>query len=233
MKRTMLTGLTTWFLVAAGANAGELTFEKTLIEVTAKPDQEQIEADFVFTSCGDSPATIKRYDAPCSCLEAQISDGGRLVWAAGEKGTVRGLFKVGNFRGTVDKQISILMEDGTRHDLTVRMTMPELVKIEPKTLKWEEGGAAETKVFEITINSPDPLKILDVTATNGEKFPYSLKTIEEGKSYRLEVTPTDTETRGFGLLRVATDSKYKKHQNYQAYVVVTKPSMVPATAAKP
>lgn len=233
MKKIFASVFTSWTILALAATAGELTFEKKLIEVIAAPDQDQVFADFVFTSSGDGPATIKRYDAPCSCLEAQISGGGQLVWAAGETGTVRGLFKVGNFRGTVDKQISILMDDGVRHDLTVRMTMPELVVIEPKTLKWEEGGSAEKKIFEITINSPEALKILDVSATNGEKFPYELKTLEEGKHYQLEVTPSETKTRGFGLLRISTDSKYKKHQSYQAYVVVTKPSLTGETLAKP
>lgn len=213
------------------AQAGELTFEETIVEVLAAPDQEMVTADFLFKSTGEGPAVIKRYDAPCSCLEAQISDGGRLTWASGEEGSVRGLFKVGNFRGTVDKLITLIMSDGKRHDLTVRMTMPELVKIEPKTLKWEEGGEGERKGFQITVSDDYPLNILDVTATNKEKFPFELETLEEGKRYKLWVTPADTKQRGFGLLRIATDSEFKKHRSYQAYVVITKASLM-NTAAK-
>ena len=37
-------------------------------------------------------AEILAFEAPCTCLEAKISDNGKLVWKPGEKGTVKGLF---------------------------------------------------------------------------------------------------------------------------------------------
>lgn len=230
MKTLSLLG--SWLLIGSSMTvlAGDLVFQEKVIAVLAKPDQELVVADFSFTAVGEGPAVIKRYDAPCSCLEAQISDGGRLTWSTGESGEVRGLFKVGNFRGTVDKQISIIMSNGNRHDLTVRMTMPELVKVEPKTLKWEQGAEAEKQAFEITISEEHPLKILEIVATNEEKFPFELETIEEGKRYKLWVTPSETETRGFGLLRIATDSAFKKHQSYQAFAVVSKANAGQASA---
>lgn len=206
--------------------AGVLVFETKLIEVTATPDQELVTADFGFVAEGGR-AKIQRYDAPCSCLEAQISDNGKLVWEEGESGTVRGLFKVGNFRGTVDKEISVIMKDGERHNLTVRMTMPELLVIEPKTLKWEEGDEPLGKSFEITAGGEEAVKILGLEGTNDEKFPYVLETLEEGRHYRLTVTPSSTAERGMGVIRVATDSKFKKHQSYQAFVVISKPTAVP------
>lgn len=232
MKLLQLLGLCCGSGFGTFLMAGELVFEKTTIEITAAPDQEKVVADFVFKATGDEAAVIKRYDAPCSCLEAQISDGGRLTWAPDEKGTVRGLFKVGNFRGTIPKQITILMADGKRHELTVQMTMPELLKIEPKTLKWAQDGSAEKQCFELSISEDQPLKILEISGTNEEKFPFELETIEEGKRYKLWVTPSDTEVRGFGLLRIATDSKYKKHQSYQAYAVVTKPQVAETSVQK-
>ena len=229
MKKRNLLAAGLWCSLAAVGQAGDLKFEKKVIEVLAEPDQEMVTADFAFKSSGKGPAEIKRYDAPCSCLEAQISDGGRLKWEEGEEGTVRGLFKVGNFRGTVDKQISVIMVDGTSHDLTVRMTMPELVKIEPKTLKWAEGAKPEKQSFDITISEEYPLDILGITGTNDEKFPFELETIVEGKHYKLSVTPTDTTVRGFGLLRIATNSTFKKHQSYQAFAVITKGSLIKST----
>ena len=232
MKKKSLCALLAWSSCLVLLRAGELTFEEKTIDLTAAPDQELVKADFAFESTGDEPAVIRRYDAPCSCLEAQISDGGRLTWQAGEQGKVRALFKTGNFRGTVPKQIAILMDDGERHELTVNLTIPELLKIEPKTLKWAQDGPVEKKCFEISVDEKEPLKILEVTATNPEKFPFELETVEEGKSYKLWVTPADTEVRGFGLLRIKTDSEYKKHQLYQAYTVVTKPRVLEAATEK-
>ena len=222
MKRHLLTTFVGFLVGVTSSLAGELTFEKKLIEVDAGLDQDTVTVDFTFKSTGTDAAVIKRYDAPCSCLEAQISDGGRLTWAAGEEGTVRGIFKVGNFRGTIAKQIAVLMKDGVRHELVVRMTTPELLKIEPKTLKWPEGGESEKQCFDITVSEKFPVKIVGVTGTNEKKFPFELEKVEEGKSYKIWVTPSEVKTRGFGLLRIETDSKFKKHKNYQAYVVVSK-----------
>lgn len=203
--------------------AGELVFEKTTIDAAATPDQSVVSVDFAFEAGGEESAIIKRCDAPCSCLEAQLSDDGRLVWAPGEKGIVRCVFDVGNFQGTVSKRISVLMEDGQSHDLTVCLTMPTLLEIEPKTLKWEENSPAERKCFDISISEDHPLEISKISGSNEEKFPFELEEIEEGKSYKLWVTPSDTKIRGFGLLRITTNSEFKRHQKYQAYVVVTKP----------
>lgn len=207
----------------ATLQAGNLVFETKLIEVTATPDQELVVADFAFTAEGGQ-ADIERYDAPCSCLEAQISNNGKLVWEEGESGTVRGLFEVGNFRGTVDKEISVIMTNGTRHDLTVRMTMPELLVIEPKTLKWRQGEEPLPKSFDIKAGSDEKVKILGLEGTNEEKFPYLLETLEEGLHYRLTVIPSSTAERGMGVIRIATDSKFKKHQSYQAFVLIAKSS---------
>ncbi len=230
MKLPFISALLIWGASTLISQA-DLVFEETVIEVLAAPDDDLVTADFIFKNTGEELAKIDRYDAPCSCLEAQISGGGKLGWQPGESGTVKGLFKVGNFRGTVDKNISILMKNGKSHTLTVRMTMPELLKIEPKTLKWEENGEADKKTFEITLDSEHSLSILGITATNAKKFPYELETVEEGKKYRLHVTPTATDSRGFGLLRIKTDSEYKKHQSYQAYVVVSKAGAYEKTAA--
>lgn len=233
MKR-LIPFLTPFVLAfAASLQAGQLEFETKLIEVLATPDQELVTADFKFSVAGGEQAQIERYDAPCSCLEAQISDNGKLLWEVGEKGTVRGLFKVGNFRGTVDKEISVIMKDGVRHDLTVRMTMPELLVVEPKTLKWKQDEEPVAKSFEIKVPGKTPVKILGLSGTSEERFPYLLETLKEGFHYRLTVTPKTTADRGMGVIRIATDSEFKKHQNYQAFVVIDKPDMAPAKIKSP
>lgn len=200
---------------------GKLVFEKLLLEANAAPDQELVICDFPFTVTGEGAATIKQTSAPCSCLEAQISDDGRLTWQPGETGVVRGFFKIGTFKGTVDKEITLLMADGSQHTLIIRMTTPELVKIEPKTLKWNLNEKIESKSFEIQITGDDPIHIKEISGTNDEKFPHQLEVIEEGRKYRLTVAPPESAGIGFGMIRLLTDSKYQKHQSYQAFTVIS------------
>ena len=208
-------------LLSVTAKAGQLKLEQTLVEITPEGEELIVTADFPFTVEGEGKAEILRFDIHCSCLEAELSDNGRQEWAPGERGIIRGHFKVGNFRGTVDKQMTVVMSDKTRHALTVRLVIPEYVKIEPKTLRWAVGEAVEKKAFEITMHGPDPLKIINVVATNEVKFPFEMETLEEGKHYRVWVTPTETEIRGMGLIRFTTDSEDPRQKSYQGFAAIT------------
>lgn len=206
------------------AEAGELVFDHNVVEIEAAPGEEVVTADFPFHVTGKESVTLKRVEVGCSCLSAQVT-GGRMKWGPGEKGVVKIAFKVGNFRGKHPKDTSILMADGQRHNLTMSLTVPEMLIIEPKTLKWEEGKPGEKKAFDIKINKDFSTKILKVAGTDEKTFPSQLETIKEGSHYKLWVTPTATNVRGFARVSFTTDSQYKKHQTYQAFMVITKGKM--------
>ena len=203
----------------------QLVFEKTLIELHLGPDAEKASADFTFKVTGDREVEIAEYEAPCSCLEAKISDGGKLRWKPGETGTVKGLFSMGNFTGTVDKMIVLRMKGEVTPSvkLTVRLHIPELLKITPaKSLFWEQGGKGASQTFMIKVANDEPVKIVDVSGTN-DQFGIELKAVKDGWEYEIEVTPKTVAERAFGLIRIRTDSKYVKHQRYQCFVVVRRP----------
>ncbi|NNC88804.1 MAG: hypothetical protein HKN82_10140 [Akkermansiaceae bacterium] len=215
-------------VLVPGLASAQMIFATELVEIRAAPDAEVVEAEFPF-KVGALGATIAEYDAPCSCLEAQISDGGRLAWDPGTSGTVKGVFKLGTFKGTVDKVIVLRMEGETVPSvkLTVRVEIPELVSVEPKTLFWNLGEPAVPQAFKLRMNGEKPLKIVDVSGTN-EQFPFEMKTVKEGSEYELVVTPKSTEGRAFGLIRLRTDSEFVRHQRYQCFVVIrNKPAEAP------
>lgn len=202
----------------------QLVFEKSLKELKVTPDMETASVDFPFT-VGPKGAEILAFDAPCTCLEAKISDNGKLVWKAGEKGVVKGLFSMGNLKGKTDKMIVLRMKSPTAPlvKLTLRLDIPELLKIEPgPTLFWDQGGKAEAKSFKLTVDHSKPIHIIDTSGTN-ENFAFELKTIRKGWEYELVVTPKSVVNRAFGLIRIRTDSEFAKHQRYQCFVVVRKP----------
>ncbi len=92
--------LAIFWLAVLPASAG-LFFEKSVIEVKVTPEQKRVVVEFPFTVIGNREVVIGEYDAPCTCLEARISDNGRLKWQPGEKGSVQGVFDVGNIRGGI------------------------------------------------------------------------------------------------------------------------------------
>lgn len=206
--------------LAVGSAAAGLSFEKQVVEVNAAPDAEALTIDFPFEVTGEEEVTITSFDAPCSCLSAEISDGGRLVWQPGESGVVRGLFELGTFKGTVEKHIVLILKGQEEPSkLTLKVTIPELVKIEPPTLNWPIGGDADPKSFKITMHGEEPIKLLEASVSN-PKFSYKLETVAEGKEYKLTVTPKTVEGRALGMVRMKTDSSISRHQRYQAFVMV-------------
>lgn len=212
-------------------HATELDFAQTLKEIHAPADVDKVTADFEFTNRSDKPVRVVKYDAACSCMAVTVRDG-KLKYAPGESGLIRAVFEMGNFSGTVDKVVALWLDDDPADkpsvSLTVRVHIPVLVSLEPKTLKWELNGDASPQIIRITMNETSPIRVTGVTSSS-PAFKPELKTIEEGKSYELLITPTAIQTPGLGILRIETDAANAKHRLHQAFAVVRK--MTPAEAA--
>ena len=219
MRMKRLVGLlVAWLALMAPLSAG-LVFENRVVEVDAGPDEDVLEVLFPFPVIGKE-VQITSFDAPCSCLSAQISDGGRLRWKEGEKGVVKGIFELGTFKGTIEKYI-LLKVAGEPNDikLTARVTIPELVRLDPPTLTWAIGGDPAPKILRVTMHHDDPIHLTDATISN-PNFELERKTIEKGKAYELVVTPKAMNARALGMIRLRTDAEYKRHQRYQAFAMV-------------
>ena len=223
-----------WLTLAACAQAAGLEFTGMLKELNAAADATTVTADFNFTNKGDKPVTITKSDPGCSCLKVQIS-GGKLKYAPGESGVVRTTFDMGNFSGTVDKMVALWIDDDAADSpsmrLTVRVHIPVLVGVAPKTLKWELGAKAEPQTIEIRMAEGNLIRVTGVTSSS-ELFACEVKTLEEGKKYDLIVTPQALTAPGMAVIRIETDCAISKHRIQQVFAVVRK-SSPSETAVKP
>lgn len=213
------------FLLAALPVCAGLTFETPVIDVNADLDAKTLTRDFKFTNSGDKPVKITQADAGCSCLSVQVS-GGKFTYAPGEGGTIRAVFEIGSFQGTVEKPIHIWLE-GDREDapsanVSLRVHIPVIIKLEPRTLKWELGGSMEPKSMEVEMNYKQPIHITSVSTSN-ESFSAKLVTVEEGKRYKVEVTPVGGKAAGLSVVRIETDVDVEKHRIQQGFAVVSAP----------
>lgn len=219
----------TIWLAAVALAAGSLEFAEPLREIHVAPDATSVTADFAFVNRGSRPVTIRNYDAPCSCMTAQIK-GGKLDYQPGDEGVVRAVFDLGNFTGTVDKHVVLWLAGDHAEKpsvtLTVRVHIPELVAIEPKTLKWAVGENPGPKSISIQINFDQPVEILSVSSSN-DRFQHELKPVRAGAEYELTVTPQDTSVPGIGVLRIETDCPVARQRVRQAFVVVRKEAALP------
>lgn len=213
-----------WLGLAGFLSAGSLTFPEKMMELSPGLEQSTVSADFKFTNETDKPVTIAKYDGGCSCLSVQIA-GGKRVYAPGESGVLRANFDMGTFAGTVDKNIAVWLDGDSANEpsehLTVRVKIPVLIELEPKTVKWEIGESATPKSIQIKMNGDKPIHISSVSASTSQTFDHEVKTIEDGKHYELVVTPKSVSAKGLAIFRIQTDCEIQKHSLQQAFAVVS------------
>jgi len=214
-----------FFLLAIMPIHAELKFETPVLDADAALDATSLVREYKFTNAGTKPIKITQADAGCSCLAVEVA-AGKFTYAPGESGTLRATFEIGNFQGTVEKPILIWLE-GDREEspsakVTLRVHIPVIIALEPKTLKWEQGGSGEMKSIDVTMDYDKPIRINSVTTSN-ENFTAKMVTIEEGKHYKVEVTPRGTEAGGFTIVRIETDSDVEKQRIQQGFAVIAAP----------
>lgn len=220
-----------WSAFMALAQAG-LDFPATLKEIHAPANAKIVTAEFEFTNRSEKPVTVVKVDTTCSCVAVKIKDS-KLLYAPGESGLIRAEFDMGNFSGTVDKVVAIWLDhdpdDKPSVSLTVRVHIPVLISIEPKTVKWEIGGNAEPQTIRITMNHTSPIRVIQAISSS-DNFKLEVKPVEDAKIYDLIVTPADITNPGLAVLRIETDCEIKKYSTQQAFGIIRKPS--PASTAR-
>ena len=219
-----------FFTVVSGALplAAEMVFKTTLVEIQVEPGQNQVTGEFPFEIQG-TDETIVTYDALCSCLAGRVEPllpdrSAKLAWKVGEKGVIKARFDTSRFLGTVDKAIELKLKGRDPILLTVRVHIPNLVELEPNTLRWDTGGDTEEQVIKVKINHSKPINIISHSANNEKIYPYELKVIKAGWEYEIRVKPTTSAETGIGAISLRTDCDIPKFKRAAAYVV-TKPKL--------
>ncbi len=216
-----LTGYMT--LQAAG-----LDFENETRDINADLNAKTVTSDFKFTNTGKQAVTIKAADAGCSCLAVEVA-GKKMTYAPGESGMLRTTFEVGSFQGMVNKAIHIWLEgdpeEKPSHTIHLKVHVPVIISVEPKSLKWDLGKGGMQPI-DVKMDYDKPITIKKVESSN-PSFTSKLVTVEEGKHYRIEVTPVDITTPGLTIIRIETDADVEKHRIQQAFGVMRAPMKKP------
>ena len=208
------------------AAMAELALEVPLIELKPKPEDESVSTTFVFHNKGDKPVRILSIDSACSCLSADLD---KEVYAPGEKGTGKAEFKVSSFVGRHEKSVHVQTDDPAQSEWVIpfMLEVPEVIKIEPKTLQWWIGDEALAKTAKITMLGDASMSIKDITSTR-ENVDFSWKEITPGREYEITVKPKNTTDVMLGALRIETDSSIPKYQRQMAFFsVYRKPASQP------
>lgn len=216
-------------ILCSGPGIAALQLDGKVVELKPKPEDETISTIFTFTNKGSKTVHILGLQSHCSCLSATLDS---ASYAAGAKGVGTAEFKVGSFVGRHEKLISVQTDDPDQPEwlVTFVLDVPEIIKIEPRSLQWWIGDPPDQKTTTVTITGPNPMKITNITATK-PNIDFSWKEITPGREYQVLVKPQSTKEVSLAALKIETDSKIPKYQRQLAFVSIYRKSDAKAQAA--
>lgn len=211
-------------VAVAAAEPDGLHFESDKVEVDAGPGDDTVEVKFAFRNDLDQPVEVVSILSNCgACLVAEATEG---EIAPGASAEIRAVFRTGRFSGTVNQHLNAVFRSGGetfRRVLGVAVTIPEVVVIEPPTIRWDISGELNEQHFTVRMALDEPIHLLQASVSR-EEFSLRIEEVEEGRLYRVHVTPTGEFPHPLlGLVSFETDCRYEKFRNAMGFLSVEHP----------
>lgn len=176
-----------------------LEWQTQTLSFTTTPFQTTQEAVFRFTNTGPRPVKILEVESNCDCLDATAD---RAVYAPGESGVIKSNFTVGDRLGLYERRIKVVTDEGPEPvRLLVRIEVPELVTLTPRSVAWQLHEPAVEKAVDLEVIPGLNIEFTRVQPTSGD-FAARLETIEAGRRYRVYLKPPATTQPANAAFRI-------------------------------
>lgn len=190
----------------ASETSGELAWERTSVEVTAKSTEPAAIAEYRFKNSGVDPITIRQVQPDCGCVTTPLE---KTTFAPGEEGRLLARFELGD--QPMDRQIPIHVSAesaGRKFNsvLVLRAKIQEVVRFSQRQLYWRANERLEPKVITLTVSPEDKLTIKDARSET-PSFKVELRPTDDPHTYHLEVTPPAERTRAVATIAVSTHAE--------------------------
>lgn len=202
----------------APAAKSALVFEPEVFEHKAADGESQFTATFVAKNTGNAPVRITKLDSSCSCLKVEseadtVPPGGQT--------TISAVFDIARLSGDAEKRVFVTTDipDSLEQVLLVKVNVKPIVTLEPSSLEWPRGGEPKPLEAVFRVVREKPIRILEAVSSR-ETVTCELRTIEEGREYRLILTPQSTADVLLGLVRIKTDCEIEEQQQQLLFFVV-------------
>jgi hypothetical protein len=188
-------------LVGAAALPGiALEWQAQTLSFTTAPFQTTQAATFTFTNRGAKPVKILEVESNCDCLDAAAD---REVYAPGATGTIRTNFHVGDRVGLYERRIRVVTDESPQPvRLLVRIEVPDLVQLTPRSVAWKLQEPATEKLIDLTVIPGVSVTFTEVLPTSGD-FAARLETLESGRRYRIHLKPPATTQPANAAFRIS------------------------------
>jgi putative membrane protein len=197
---------------------GKLVFEPEVFEHKAAEGETQFTATFVAKNTGTAPVRLTKLDSSCSCLKVE-SDTETVP--PGGQATINAVFDIAKLSGDAEKRVFVTTDipDSLDQVLLVKVNVKPIVTLEPSSLEWPRGGEPKPLEAVFRVIREKPIRILEAISSR-ESVACELKTIEEGREYRLILTPKSTADVLLGLVRIKTDCEIEEQKQQLLFFVV-------------
>lgn len=183
-------------------------------DFTLAPFRTTQEAVFQFTNSSDRPVRILEVESNCDCLTAGAD---QQVYAPGAAGVIRASFTVGDRLGLYERTIKVVTDEGPEPvRLQVRIEVPELVVVNPRSLAWRINEPAAEKSVELEV-IPGLQVIFSRVQSTSNDFAARLETVETGRRYRVFIRPPATSQPANAAIRIIGQAGSKQPVIVSAY----------------
>ena len=180
-------------LAAAQSWAG-LTWEKDHVDLKAEIGQKIARTSYLFTNTGTSSISVIAVKPSCGCVATSLEN---LEYAPGERGEIKVTFDLEMDKDQLVQNRTIKVTTSDAPDspktLQLKVTMRKAVEVSPETLVWKQGKLPKPK--EVIVKAGPGIKAVSLTQTaqNGN-FSVEVQSKRSGQSYRLKITPKNTDS---------------------------------------
>ena len=186
-------------LLAAALTARGLEWQAQTLNFTTAPFQLTQEAVFRFTNTSARPVKILEVESNCDCLDAAAD---RPIYAPGERGEIKTNFHVGDRLGLYERRIKVVTDESAEPvRLMVRIEVPEIVQLTPRSVAWKLHEAPAEKTVDLEVIPGVTVNFTQVLPTSGD-FTARLETIETGRRYRVHLRPPATQQPANAAFRI-------------------------------
>jgi len=204
---------------AAQATTQSAKFDTREIRTGVEPGVEVVDLCYEFTNTGEIPLVVEEFLNSCGCMQGGW-DG--VPVAPGARGKITAKFLTKGLRGTVRKSLHVSFVEGGAVELVAEVRIAEALTYSAQTLRWSIGEALRSQQVDIVISSKAAVRVLSVSG-NSPAFGCELVTVDEGRAYRIIVTPRDTAAEDVCVLQVRTDSKDPRDAVHGLFALVERP----------
>ncbi len=229
MKSHLLVAILFGFL-STSARA-ELKWDQTTLELHPAFGDKEAVGHFKYQNIGKTPVKLTSVKASCGCT---VPTWKKDEVGPGEKGEITATFSIGNRTGTQVKTVTVQTDEPASQPmmLTLKAVLPEGVTLIPSFVYWKVGEKPEGKTILVKAGKDYLAKQIEVQTSNPQ-FGATVEPVKGGGSWKILVTPLQTERSGSAVITVKTDFPKDSPGVFSATASVAGGPAGPAPASLP